>query len=357
VFNLTGELEQYDLLVEKGVALAVKEQNAAGGINGRPIQYKAYDGGSESTKIAAATTQAINDKCVALIALSDTDSALTAAPIGAKAGIPLITVGATSPRLVEVGETMFLAAFGDNVQAAAGADFLHDTLKAQRIYLLTNVGDEYTRSLSRYFRIHWDELAPNTIVLSDTYQVGDTDFSAQIQRLRAVQPPPDAFYIASDAEEVASVLAALRGAGFTQPIMGGDSYDGTEIMALNDKPSQEIYYTSHGAWPPPATGPLADFAANFKKEFSTEADSIFVALGYDGAKLLLSALQRAPDTSGPALRTSLEGTRAFHGLTGTLSFAPGRDGHIPSKEVTVMVIRDGAATAVKSVLPSRVPPP
>jgi branched-chain amino acid transport system substrate-binding protein len=102
---------------------------------------------------------------------------------------------------------------------------------------------------------------------------------------------------------------------------------------------------------------LHDFAVNFQKEFSTEADSIFVALGYDGGRLLFDAMKRAPDTSGAALRSALEGTRAFHGLTGTLSFAPGRDGHIPSKEVTVMVIRDGAAAAVKSVLPSRVPPP
>ena len=357
VFNLTGDLAVYDLPVEKGVELAVKEQNAKGGIHGHPIQYKVYDGGSDSTRIAAATTQAIQDKSVALVALTDTDSALSAAPIGQKAGIPLITVGATSPRLVQLGNTTFLAAFGDNVQAAAGAEFLYDALKARRIYMLTNVGDEYTRSLSQYFRARWDELAPQTIVLSDTYQVGDTDFSTQMDRLRAVQPPPDALYIASDATEVITVLAAVRAAGFTQPIMGGDSYDGPAIGQLNGQPSQNIYYTTHGVWPPPPTGPLHDFAAHYQQEYGSAPEGIFAALAYDGAQVLFAALTQAPDTSSGAILTALEATHDFPGLTGTLSFAPGAPGHIPRKEVTMMMVHDGTAGLVKTMLPSRVPLP
>src|SRR5690242_7049901 len=85
VFNLTGDLATYDLPVEKGVALAIQEQNAAGGVRGRPIVYKKYDGATDPMKIAAATSQAIDDGAVALIALADTDSVMSAAPVGQKA--------------------------------------------------------------------------------------------------------------------------------------------------------------------------------------------------------------------------------------------------------------------------------
>ena len=51
-------------------------------------------------------------------------SVLAAGPIIQAAGIPFITAGATSPKLPDqVGDMMFLACFGDNVQAAAGAEY------------------------------------------------------------------------------------------------------------------------------------------------------------------------------------------------------------------------------------------
>ncbi len=40
-----------------------------------------------------------------------------------------MTPGATSPKLPDqIGDDIFLACFGDNVQAAAGADFVKDKL-------------------------------------------------------------------------------------------------------------------------------------------------------------------------------------------------------------------------------------
>jgi len=54
-----------------------------------------------------------------MMGLSDTDMVLAAAPLAEEAGIPFVTSGATSPRLAEMYEVLFLACFGDNVQAEA----------------------------------------------------------------------------------------------------------------------------------------------------------------------------------------------------------------------------------------------
>jgi branched-chain amino acid transport system substrate-binding protein len=99
LFNLTGDDAPYDSQVSQAVALAIKEQNAAGGIGGRRVLYKAIDGGGEATKIVAATTAAISENPVAIVGFEDTGSALTAAPLAQKADIPFVTAGATSPRL------------------------------------------------------------------------------------------------------------------------------------------------------------------------------------------------------------------------------------------------------------------
>ncbi|MDL1882015.1 amino acid permease, partial [Gammaproteobacteria bacterium PRO2] len=64
------------------------------------------------------------DKVIGVVGFTDTDSVLASGPTIQKAGIPFITAGATSPKIPDqVGDVMYLACFGDNVQAAVGAEY------------------------------------------------------------------------------------------------------------------------------------------------------------------------------------------------------------------------------------------
>jgi branched-chain amino acid transport system substrate-binding protein len=358
LYNLTGEMAPYDTPVEQGVRLAVKQQNAAGGIHGRQIDYRVQDTATQPGKIQSATSAAISQGAVALLAYDDPDSVLSSAPLAQKVGIPFITAAATSPRLpAQVGDVVFLACFGDNVQAAVGAEFMYDTLKARRAYLLYNIGYDYTRGLADYFAARWEQLVPGGVVLSDTYQIQDSDFSAQVARLKAVQPPPDAIYLAAYPDELPPLLETLRGAGFQQPVVGGDTYDGAAILSVGDQPVSNVYYTTHGALPAPATGLLHDLVEAYTKEYGKAPENIFPALGYDAARLLFDAMNRAPDTSGASIRAALEATKDFKGATGTLTYGAAPDGHVPNKTVTIMEVRDGATVLVDTRNPRTVPAP
>jgi ABC-type branched-subunit amino acid transport system substrate-binding protein len=164
-FNLTGQMGEYDVPVEQAVRLAIKQRNSAGGINGRQIEYKAFDGASDAGQAQTATNAALNSGAVAIIGFDDTSSILNAAPLIQKAGIPYITAGATSPRLlVLAGSSIFLEAYGDNVQAAAAAEFAYDRLHSRRVAVLTNIGQEYSSGLSRYFGASWNKLVPGGVV-------------------------------------------------------------------------------------------------------------------------------------------------------------------------------------------------
>ncbi len=110
---------------------------------------------------------------------------LAAGPIIQAAGIPFITAGATSPLLPDqVGDLFFMACFGDNVQAAAAAEYAYANF-GDTAYLLTDEGVEYTTLLASYFKSRFEELG-GTIVLEDTYADDATDFSvADHQAARA----------------------------------------------------------------------------------------------------------------------------------------------------------------------------
>ena len=122
-FALTGDEASLDLPAANGAKLAVKEINAAGGVNGSQIDFIVHDSQYKMDVTAQTAKQFVEqDKVPLMIGYTDTDSVTAAGPTFQGAKIPFITVGATSPRIpTQVGDMMFLACFGDNVQAAAGA--------------------------------------------------------------------------------------------------------------------------------------------------------------------------------------------------------------------------------------------
>src|SRR6266849_6335921 len=124
-FALTGDESSLDLPAANGAKLAVKEINAAGGVLGRQINFIVHDSQYKMDVTAQIAKQFVEqDKVIALVGFTDTDSVLAAGPTIQSAGIPFITAGATSPKIpTQVGDFMFLACFGDNVQAAAGAEY------------------------------------------------------------------------------------------------------------------------------------------------------------------------------------------------------------------------------------------
>ena len=137
--------------------------------------------------IASVASQLLNsDKVPVALGFTDSDSALALGPIFQQAGVPFVTPGATSPKLPDqVGTDMFLACFGDNVQAAAGAEFVANKLNGKNVYLLRDNSTEYTTLLAKYFDEAFTK-GGGTIIARDDYKSGDKSFTAQITKLKAL---------------------------------------------------------------------------------------------------------------------------------------------------------------------------
>src|SRR5215813_8088266 len=184
-FALTGDESSLDLPAANGAKLAVKEINAAGGVLGKQIDFIVHDTKYDMSVTAQVAKQFVEqDKVIAVIGFTDTDSVLASGPTIQAAGLPFITAGATSPKIPsQVGNMMFLACFGDNVQAAAGAEYAFKNF-GKSAYLLWDKGVEYTTLLADYFKKRFtDSDLGGTIVLEDSYDDKATDFSAQITKL------------------------------------------------------------------------------------------------------------------------------------------------------------------------------
>jgi branched-chain amino acid transport system substrate-binding protein len=355
-FNLTGELSSLDVPAANGAKLALKEINDAGGIDGKQVELIIRDGKTDPATVANITTQLLeSDNVVAVIGFTDSDSALAAGPLCQKAGVPFITAGATSPRLPsQVGDMMFLAPFGDNVQAAVGAEFAASKF-GTKAYLLWDKGTEYTTLLAGYFKVRFAELG-GEIVLEDTYQFGDKDYSAQIAKVKALPEQPDFYYISAMPDDIGTTVKQFREAGITGPIVGGDGYDTPLLVEVAGDAANNVFFTTHALMDADnGSDAVKKFMAAYEAEFGNPPENAFAALGYDTMRLIVDAVKRAGSTDGKAIAKAIEETQGFPGVAGELNYSA--TAHVPRKGVTMIEVKDGKFTLAAEMVPEKVPEP
>jgi branched-chain amino acid transport system substrate-binding protein len=356
LFALTGDDATLDRPAADGARLAVNEINAAGGVLGRRLELIVRDTQTALDATARVARRSVaEDRPVAVIGFTNTDPLLAAAPPIRDAGLVLLTPGATSPRIpAQVGPRAFLVCFGDNAQAAAGAEFAAARF-GKRGYLLRSMGVEYTKLLAGYFKARFLALG-GTLAFEDKFEDKNPDLSAQIARLRRVSPPPDFYYVAAMAYDIGPILTQLRAAGLTGPVVGGDSYDAPELLAVGGRAADNVFFTTHALMEGEGVTPrVRDFAAAYRAAYGRAPESAFAALGHDTVRLLADAIRRAGTTQASAIQRALEATRGFAGITGTIGFSAAS--HVPEKAVTVIAVRNGKLTLGAEIVPQAVPLP
>jgi branched-chain amino acid transport system substrate-binding protein len=355
-FNVTGALSSLDAPALNGAKLKLKEINDAGGVDGKKLELVIYDTKTDPTVIASTASQLINqDHVPVAMGFTDSDSVLAAGPIFQQAGIPFVTPGATSPKLPDqIGDMIFLACFGDNVQAAAGADFVKSKLDSSKVFLLRDNSTEYTTLLAKYF----DEAFTHDggkIIGRDDYKSGDTSFTAQITKLKAMATKPDVVYVSAMPDDIGLVVKQMRQAGVMEPIVGGDGYDTPLLISVGGEASNDVFYSTHAYMAEDSTPAIQKFYADYKAAYGTEPENAFAALGYDTVGLIADAIKRAGSEDPKAIRDAIAATSGYAGATGTISYPKGV--RVPSKTVAMIGVKDKQLFLAESVNPTYIPAP
>jgi len=340
LYNVTGGMASIDGPSLNGAKLAVKQINEAGGLlDGRPIELVAIDTRTDQQETAKGAQRLISEGVVAAIGFSDTTFVMAAAPLFQDAGIPFVTSGATHPMLPQwVGDYMFMTPFGDDDQSFAIADYSYDELGARRVVVWTDNSMDFTKALSTFFRQRFTERG-GEIVAEDFFMMGDTDFSAQIARLKSVQPTPDAVFISAIPSEAGLSVKQIREAGLDLPIVSGDGFD-TELVSTVPGPelANDVYFSTHTYRADDRPEVLA-FIEAYREEYGRDPENAFAPLGYDALRLVADAIQRAGSTDPKAIRDALAATREFEGVTGEISYT--RPSMVPPKPVSIISVHNG----------------
>ncbi|MDA4847350.1 ABC transporter substrate-binding protein [Hoeflea poritis] len=353
VYNLSGDWGAYGIPSSRGAKLHVEQVNGKGGVLSRPIELIVKDAGGTPEGAAAAATEILAEApdVPALFGLSGSDQARTAGEVSAQSKRVFLTSGATSPQLpFQVPGFLFLACFGDNVQAAAAAQYAYETLGARSATILYDASHTYTRLLQDYFSSSF-KAHGGQIVSAVKFQGADK-FASAITRASAA----DIIFVAAETPADAFAFArAVRENGFDQPIFGGDGYDGDSVWSA-DPALKDIYFTTHAYFADDNPSPRAQA---FAKAYATAHDGAvpdsFAGLGYDAAGLLVAAIEKAGSSEPDKLLDALATIENYRGVTGTISYVDGS--HVPRKSVTILKIADGRRNFIAAFTPTEIPAP
>ncbi|GAA4089450.1 ABC transporter substrate-binding protein [Nonomuraea soli] len=310
----SGQLSSLGQWENKGVKLAIKEVNAAGGVNGRQIQLDLFDDQGDPTVGTNLARKIAAEGYIAMLGTAESAVTLAMAPILKDAKIPNITSG-QSPKLAELKSPfLFLNAPTSVTFDETLAKYLVDEKGYKKIALISNNGaygsgehDAFLTSLKTR-RV--------TPVADEVVTPDQKDFNANLAKIR--EQDPEVLFIG--AEEVQSGLIAkqARELGLKAVIAGGAPI-GTDVYATTaGLPNAEGSIVSSPYLSNEASDAIKAFAAKYKTEYNEDA-RMHVAKAYDGAMIMVEALRATGGEGGQKLADAIRAVKR-DGLLGAYTY-------------------------------------
>ena len=343
-YELSGAVATYGQSSVDGVTLAIDEINAAGGILGKQVEMVTIDNKSDAAEVVSVATRLMTEEGVcAVIGPATSGNFKAELPIALENGIPVISGSATANDVTSgnTKEYTFRICFSDNFQGVAMANYAFKNLGAAKVAIVQDKSSDYAEGLAASFSATFEELG-GEIVAAKAYTTGDTDFNAILTSLASKEF--DAIWLPGYYQEVGLIIKQARALGIECPILGADGFDSPVLAELAGADAlHDVYYSNHySSLNEDET--VAAFIEAYKAKHGVDPDA-FNALGYDAAKLICDAIERAGAADPEAIKDALAATSDFKAVTGTLSID---ENHDAQKALVVIKLDGGVAVSAEN---------
>ena len=328
---MTGQYAAFGEQMKRGAEMAVKDINAAGGLNGEKLVLKVGDDACDPKQAVAVANSFVNEEVVFVAGHFCSSSSIPASAVYNEEGILQISPASTNPKLTEQGfENVFRTCGRDDVQGIYAANYVVDNKLASKVAILHDK-TAYGKGLADEFKKQLNQRGVQE-VLYEAITAGDKDFTALITKLK--EAGVDLIYHGGYHTEAGLIVRQAREQGLNAKLMSGD--------ALVDKQYWEITG-------PTGEGTLMTFAPDpRKKEAAADVVAEFKAAGYDPEGYTLytyAAIQAFADAAKKAGSTDPEAVAKalkegnYETVLGSIAFND--KGDVKNPEYVMYVWKDG----------------
>ncbi len=336
---VTGQHAASGAFQVKAIKLAVKEINAAGGINGKQIDLRIVDNQSTNPGALAALNKAVEqDKVLALMSFLYSTQVFATADAIKGFGVPTF-IGATNVALTKQGNPwMFRVRPDDSVAATAMVKYIKDDTKFTKIGLLHDQDAFGTGGADLVEKAAKE--AGLTIVRREKSATAAKDFTAELLAFKNAGAEILIFY--GHQEATAVLQRQMRQLGSPFKFLGSPSSASKDALNLAREASEGIWAVVD--FVPGRSEANRRFADAYKKEYNEEYDNLSIWT-YDGMKMLAAAIQKVGEDRAK-IRDAILATQGYEGVQGTFAFTPNGDG---LSEVSIVEIEKGQPKLLKIV--------
>lgn len=294
--------------------MAVEDINAAGGVLGQKLQLVTYDDQAKSDQAIFTANKLIGEDGVKLVVNgSYSASGRAAAPVFQKAGVVMISAYGVHPDITRAGDFMFRLVHLGPPQGAATALYVGKTLKLKRISVIT-MDNDYGQATMDGF-VGASSKYGIEVVNKYSYSLKDRQFGSIVASVK--RDNPDGVYATGYFFTGGPLVAQLRAAGITVPIIGSQAFDSEKFIEIAG-PAAEGTYIIDSFDRDRKDEALQKFFAGFKQRAGYAPEGV-AAITYSAFKLMADGIKRANSTEPEKVRDALAVTKDFPLLEGNMN--------------------------------------
>ena len=230
---MTGQYAAFGEQLKKGAEMAVKDINAAGGVNGQKLELQIGDDACDPKQATAVANKLAADKVAFVAGHYCSGSSIPASDIYKEAKILQITPASTNVKLTDDAfkkgnTTVFRTCGRDDVQGSTVGNYILKYHKGKKIAILNDkspygkgVADETKKALNK---------GGMKEAMYESYNDTDKDFTALINKMK--QGKIDIIVLGGYHTAAALLIKQSREQGFGAQMVGFDSLEDAEFGKL-----------------------------------------------------------------------------------------------------------------------------
>ena len=346
----TGATAIYGTAVKNGAQIAVDEINAAGGINGKQIEYRFEDDQNDAEKSVNAYNTLKDWGMQMLVGTTTTAPCIAVAGKTASDNMFQITPSASATDVLSSGNgNIFQVCFTDPNQGIASAQYIAENKLAKKIGIIYDSSDVYSSGIEEKFEAEAKDKGLQIVSKAAFTADSKTDFGTQLQK--AKDAGADLLFLPIYYQEASIILKQADTMGYKPKFFGVDGMDGILTVENFDTKLAEgvMLLTPFAA--DAKDKAVQNFVKTYKEKYE-DTPNQFAADSYDAVYALKAAIEESkatPDMSASDMCDALKGAMTkikMQGLTGGKDGLTWNESGEVTKSPKAVIIENGAYKAM-----------
>lgn len=334
---MTGQYASFGEQMRRGVEMAVRDINNAGGVLGQKLILEIGDDACDPKQAVAVANQLASKAVKLVVGHFCSGSSIPASNVYAEEDVLQISPASTNPKLTERKlDVVFRTCGRDDQQGLVAGNFLADRFGKDKIAVIHDktaygkgLADETLATLKK---------RGVTPVMYEAYTAGEKDYTALITKLKV--NGVKVLYVGGYHTEAGLMVRQMREQGMTTRLVSGDALVTEEYWTITGKAGEGTMMTFS---PDPRKNPAATaIVQNFRKSgYEPEGYTLY---SYGAVQAWLQAVKKAGSTETGKIVKGLKSGK-FETVLGPIGFDA--KGDVTAPGYVVYEWKDGKYDYVK----------